>query len=36
MPLRAHPQPLFAPPPIAIAHHIIRDFVEHGVGVRLP
>ncbi len=27
---RKHPQALTAPPPIAIAHHIIRDFVEHG------
>jgi len=27
---RNHPQALTAPPPIAIAHHIIRDFVEHG------
>ena len=28
--LRQHPQELSTPPPIAIAHHIIRDFVEHG------
>jgi NAD+ diphosphatase len=27
---RNHPHGLTAPPPIAIAHHIIRDFVEHG------
>ena len=27
---RQHPQGLTAPPPIAIAHHLIRDFVEHG------
>ena len=27
---RKHPQALTAPPPIAIAHHIIHDFVEHG------
>ena len=27
---RKHPQGLTAPPPIAIAHHLIRDFVEHG------
>jgi hypothetical protein len=33
--LRAHPQQLSAPPPIAIAHIIIRDFVEHGLDVRL-
>jgi NAD+ diphosphatase len=30
---RSHPQGLTAPPPIAIAHHIIRDFVEHGRNV---
>jgi hypothetical protein len=35
MPLRAHPQQLSAPPPTAIAHHIIRDFAEHGLGVLL-
>lgn len=28
-----HPQGLTTPPPIAIAHHIIRDFVERGVQV---
>jgi NAD+ diphosphatase len=27
---REHPHGLTAPPPIAIAHHIIRDFVERG------
>jgi NAD+ diphosphatase len=27
---RQHPDGLTTPPPIAIAHHIIRDFVEHG------
>jgi NAD+ diphosphatase len=27
---RRHPQGLAAPPPIAIAHHIIRDFVDNG------
>jgi NAD+ diphosphatase len=31
--LRQHPQELSTPPPIAIAHHIIRDFVEHGSEV---
>jgi NAD+ diphosphatase len=31
--LRQHPQELTTPPPIAIAHHIIRDFVEHGSDV---
>jgi NAD+ diphosphatase len=30
---RTHPQGLTAPPPIAIAHHIIRAWVEHGAGV---
>jgi NAD+ diphosphatase len=30
---RRHPQGLTAPPHIAIAHHIIRDFVEHGAAV---
>jgi NAD+ diphosphatase len=27
---RRHPQGLTTPPPVAIAHHIIRDYVEHG------
>ena len=31
--MRQHPQELSTPPPIAIAHHIIRDFVEHGSKV---
>jgi NAD+ diphosphatase len=30
---RAHPQRLGTPPPIAIAHHIIRAFVEQGCDV---
>jgi NAD+ diphosphatase len=30
---RKHPQGLTAPPPIAIAHHIVRAFVEHGPAV---
>jgi NAD+ diphosphatase len=30
---RAHPQGLATPPPIAIAHHIIRDFIERGPQV---
>jgi NAD+ diphosphatase len=30
---RKHPHGLTAPPPIAIAHHIIRDFVENGGDV---
>lgn len=25
-----HPERIFAPPPIAIAHHLLRDFVERG------
>ena len=28
-----HPQGLIAPPPVAIAHHIIRNFVENGNDV---
>ncbi|NMN57260.1 NAD+ diphosphatase [Xanthobacter sp. SG618] len=27
---RAHPDGLFVPPPIAIAHHLIRNFIEGG------
>ena len=30
---RAHPQGLTTPPPVAIAHHIIRDFVARGSDV---
>jgi NAD+ diphosphatase len=30
---RKHPQALTTPPPIAIAHHIIRNFVEDGCDV---
>jgi NAD+ diphosphatase len=30
---RAHPQGLTTPPPVAIAHHIIRSFVEAGSDV---
>jgi NAD+ diphosphatase len=30
---RKHPARLATPPPIAIAHHIIRDFIEHGPDV---
>jgi NAD+ diphosphatase len=30
---REHPQGLFVPPPVAIAHHIIRRFVEDGPDV---
>jgi NAD+ diphosphatase len=29
---RQHPKELFAPPPVAIAHHIIRSWVEDGVS----
>jgi NAD+ diphosphatase len=31
--MRQHPERLTTPPPIAIAHHIIRDFIEHGTDV---
>jgi NAD+ diphosphatase len=31
--MRKHPQGLTTPPSIAIAHHIIRDFVERGAQV---
>jgi NAD+ diphosphatase len=30
---RTHPQGLITPPPVAIAHHIIRAWVEKGEGV---
>ena len=30
---RAHPQGLSTPPPVAIAHHIIRSYVENGPDV---
>ena len=32
--LRRHPDRLFAPPPVAIAHHIIRAWIEgdHGLA----
>jgi NAD+ diphosphatase len=30
---RRHPQGLTTPPPVAIAHHIIRSFVEDGADV---
>ena len=30
---RKHPHGLTTPPPIAIAHHIIRAFVENGGDV---
>ena len=28
-----HPARFFAPPPLAIAHHLIKTFVEHGADV---
>ena len=31
--LRRHPEGLTTPPPVAIAHHIIRAFVEQGPGI---
>jgi NAD+ diphosphatase len=30
---RKHPDGLFTPPPIAIAHHLIRAYVERGADV---
>ena len=30
---RSHPQKLFVPPPLAIANHLVRAFVERGAGV---
>jgi NAD+ diphosphatase len=33
--LRRHPAGLTTPPPVAIAHHIIRAWVENGSGVLL-
>jgi NAD+ diphosphatase len=30
---RQHPQGLTTPPPVAIAHHIIRNYVEAGADV---
>jgi NAD+ diphosphatase len=30
---RQHPDRLFTPPPLAVAHHIILDFVERGSAV---
>ena len=31
--LRNHPDRLTTPPPVAIAYHIIRAWLEHGDGV---
>jgi NAD+ diphosphatase len=31
--LREHPEGITAPPPVAIAHHIIRAWVEEGSGI---
>jgi NAD+ diphosphatase len=31
--LRRHPAQIFTPPPVAIAHHLIRAFVEKGAKV---
>jgi NAD+ diphosphatase len=28
--MRKHPEGLMTPPPMAVAHHIIRAFVERG------
>jgi len=30
---RQHPDKLYAPPPTAIAHHLIRAYVEEGAGI---
>jgi NAD+ diphosphatase len=30
--MRKHPQELTTPPPVAIAHHIIRAWVEDEIG----
>jgi NAD+ diphosphatase len=30
---RKHPNDLFVPPPIAIAHHLIRAYVERGPAI---
>jgi NAD+ diphosphatase len=30
---RRHPDGLSTPPPVAIAHHLIRSFVEDGCQV---
>jgi NAD+ diphosphatase len=30
---RSHPQKLFVPPPLAIANHLVRAFVERGAAV---
>ena len=32
---RAHPHGLTTPPPVAIAHHIIRSYIENGPDVLL-
>jgi hypothetical protein len=34
--VREHPQGLTATPPLAIAHHIIRRYVEEGADVLCP
>jgi NAD+ diphosphatase len=34
--LRQHPDGLMTPPPMAVAHHIIRAFVERGAEVLAP
>jgi NAD+ diphosphatase len=31
--MRQHPEKLTTPPPVAIAHHIIRDWVESGDAI---
>jgi NAD+ diphosphatase len=31
--MRTHPDGLMTPPPMAVAHHIIRTFVERGPDI---
>jgi len=31
--MRRHPEGLSTPPPVAIAHHIIRAWVENEIGI---
>jgi NAD+ diphosphatase len=30
---RQHPGGLYTPPPTAVAHHLIRTYVERGAGI---
>ena len=31
--MRKHPDGLMTPPPMAVAHHIIRAFIERGAAI---